>query len=622
MLLAFAGASGMTSFVAGNTDTSACPNWYSAFAGLTNCSTFNAAGLDFSAATNLQATWANDPALATITGLDLSTAQVLQRGDEMFLNTPAGVSIDFSGIGIDKLLGWDNRTGNQRSLFDALSPTAVGSQAFYDQTLINFAAQLPTDNGLPTTEMFLGMGDTVYTTGGAAEAARLSLINAGWWITDAGNGVPEVASAPTLVVNGADQITATLPSDPFGNGRFVTGRALEYRIGAGAWTEFGSGYAEGQAVPVTGLTAETLYEIRGVFTNFDGSTNGTSASATTEVSTEFATNNEDGVAEFTVGEFGDVSITITGGIHAGTYTQRVPDSATLTTTMLEAAATAGEVVYFKLPTFDGTPTEDVELTGIPGLYISDADDPPVGDPVFQFQVAGVDVEYTGDLKYTPSTGEVGDNITLAETFTGVTVTSAAVAIVSAAPTVADAFVDANWSVSTGSGARELDITIATLPADGGSAITDIEYDVDASGTWVSLATAVTGTTTITMAAPSTSYAIRLRAVNGAGNAAAGNSESATSGVSAFIPADDPDIISRGTHQTPEALREARQSPLWLTLWGLTILQRPDRRRRAEHKWSQAIVSTTPSRRKLSHCSSRHQPAVTLQFTMSHDRPNR
>lgn len=97
-----------------------------------------------------------------------------------------------------------------------------------------------------------------------------------------------------------------------------------------------------------------------------------------------------------------------------------------------------------------------------------------------------------------------------------------------AATVPSAFVDSDWSVAAGSDHKELDITIATVPNNGGAAITDIEYDVDASGSWVSLGTATTGTVTVTMAAGNTSYAIRLRAVNSVGNATAGNSESATS----------------------------------------------------------------------------------------------
>lgn len=121
---------------------------------------------------------------------------------------------------------------------------------------------------------------------------------------------------------------------------------------------------------------------------------------------------------------------------------------------------------------------------------------------------------------------------------------------SGSATVADAFVDANWSVATGSGANELDITIASLPANNGAAITDIEYDIDAGGSWTSLATATTGTVTVTMAAASTSYAIRLRAVNSVGNAAAGNSESATSGAAAAsgitVPTTSTFTIASGT----------------------------------------------------------------------------
>ena len=99
-------------------------------------------------------------------------------------------------------------------------------------------------------------------------------------------------------------------------------------------------------------------------------------------------------------------------------------------------------------------------------------------------------------------------------------------------TAPDAFVGSDWSVSTGSGANELDITITTVPDAGAVPITDIQYDVDGNNTWTSLGTTTTGTATITMADPSTSYDIRLRAVSLFGNASAGNTESATSGAGA------------------------------------------------------------------------------------------
>lgn len=97
-----------------------------------------------------------------------------------------------------------------------------------------------------------------------------------------------------------------------------------------------------------------------------------------------------------------------------------------------------------------------------------------------------------------------------------------------------AFVTGNWSAATGSGANEIDVTISALPAANGQTITDVEYELDASGTWVSSG----GTTsfTITAAAGGTSYDIRLRAVNSNGAAAAGDSKAATSGAAATAPA--------------------------------------------------------------------------------------
>ena len=98
--------------------------------------------------------------------------------------------------------------------------------------------------------------------------------------------------------------------------------------------------------------------------------------------------------------------------------------------------------------------------------------------------------------------------------------------------VPDAFVDADWSVATGAGASQLSVTVTTEPTNNFNAITDVEYDVDGGGTWTSLPSyAGPGSYTITMGAASTSYAIRLRAVNGVGTGPVGNSESATSGAS-------------------------------------------------------------------------------------------
>lgn len=108
---------------------------------------------------------------------------------------------------------------------------------------------------------------------------------------------------------------------------------------------------------------------------------------------------------------------------------------------------------------------------------------------------------------------------------------------SAAATVPAAMVDANWSVATGSGASEVDMTIASAPADGGSAITKYQYTTDSGATWRDTGLTATGSVTLTLQsdgsamAASTSYDFQVRAVNGVGNAPASNTESATSGAS-------------------------------------------------------------------------------------------
>ncbi|MGC3940447.1 hypothetical protein ACOTTU_21815 [Roseobacter sp. EG26] len=243
--------------------------------------------------------------------------------------------------------------------------------------------------------------------------------------------------------------------------------------------------------------------------------------AVTKISAEFALADV-GEEPVVTATDGNVSVTIASGVHAGTYTQRAPDGAALTVAMIATSATC-----FKLPTISGTTNAGDVLTVTPGLWLYEGSDP--GDQTWQQKLGGVDVAGGTDLTYVIQPADDGAQFTAEERFGGVTVESGATAIAFGPATVPAAFADANWSVATGGNASELDITIASLPGNGGAAITDIEYDVDASGAWVSLGSAAPGTTTVIMAAPATVCTIRLRAVNSVGTAAAGNSESATSG---------------------------------------------------------------------------------------------
>ncbi len=70
-----------------------------------------------------------------------------------------------------------------------------------------------------------------------------------------------------------------------------------------------------------------------------------------------------------------------------------------------------------------------------------------------------------------------------------------------------AFTSGQWTATAGD--TQISVTIGSLPNNGGSTITDIEYELDAYGTWVS--TGGTGTFNITGLTNTTSYDVRIRA---------------------------------------------------------------------------------------------------------------
>jgi hypothetical protein len=88
--------------------------------------------------------------------------------------------------------------------------------------------------------------------------------------------------------------------------------------------------------------------------------------------------------------------------------------------------------------------------------------------------------------------------------------------------IPDAFEVADWSLTAGD--TEIDVTISSLPADGGTNITSVQYRVD-GGSWVSSGGVVSFT--ITGLTNAVEYDVELRAVNAIGNSAASDLKSAT-----------------------------------------------------------------------------------------------
>ena len=150
-----------------------------AFNGASLFNTDSLNNLDMSGVTNIAAMFQNAPKFnGDIGGWDTSDVQDFAR---LFYNY--SVSSDFD----QDISGWDITAVNNStwSLRDMLAPGKGGlSTENYDKVLISWAAQ-----DIGPTSMNLGMGDSTYTAGGAAEAARTSLINnQGFTITDGGAG--------------------------------------------------------------------------------------------------------------------------------------------------------------------------------------------------------------------------------------------------------------------------------------------------------------------------------------------------------------------------------------------------------------------------------------------------
>ena len=99
------------------------------------------------------------------------------------------------------------------------------------------------------------------------------------------------------------------------------------------------------------------------------------------------------------------------------------------------------------------------------------------------------------------------------------------------PSAPSPFGAGDWTLATGLEASQLVVSVNTLPANGGSPITAIQYSAN-NGTWTPLGGAGAGARTLTMPAAGTSYSIRLRAVNAVGNSTPGDTKTATSGAAA------------------------------------------------------------------------------------------
>jgi hypothetical protein len=175
----------------------------------------------------------------------------------------------------------------------------------------------------------------------------------------------------------------------------------------------------------------------------------------------FEVSSVDGDPVIDYGTGGSVSITVTGGVYAGTYTTN-SDGTALTTTLIDAGP-----VNLKKPSISGTTDLGDTITVVPGFWIYDEPDP--GDPTFQWQSDAVDIADEVGLTYEVAAPEQGTDLTVDETLGGVTVTSNTVSI--PAPAMVDDVASDFW------------YDASTITVDGSNNITEWSNKVPSKTAW-------------------------------------------------------------------------------------------------------------------------------------------
>ena len=165
---AFQNCDQLTTFSAGNTDTSSVEVFQGMFQNCSSLTSVDARGMDTSSATNMSIMFKQTSALSTVDVSQFNTSSVTNFA-QMFRTTGAtDVRCDLFDI---------SAATNLQNFFGNGSLTT----ARYDAVLIAWAAQT-VNSGLT-----VNFGNSKFTAGGTAEAARTSLINDdGWTISDGG----------------------------------------------------------------------------------------------------------------------------------------------------------------------------------------------------------------------------------------------------------------------------------------------------------------------------------------------------------------------------------------------------------------------------------------------------
>lgn len=289
-------------------------------------------------------------------------------------------------------------------------------------------------------------------------------------------GVPPEETVPAAFTSG--QWTATIGDTeididitalPSNGGSAIT--ALQYRLDGGTWTSL-TGTGTGVRT-ITGLTNGVEYDIELRAVNAVGNGTASDVKSRTPTATPVAP------SAFTSGQWtatadiGEIDLNITA----------LPSNGGSAITALQYRLDGGTWTNLT-----GTGTGARTITGL---------------------TAGV--EYDVELRAVNAVGNGAASDVKSRTPT-------------AAPTVPAAFTSGDWTATAGN--TQVVLNLTTLPSNGGSAITALQYRID-EGTWTNLTGTGTGSRTITGLTNATEYDFELRAVNAVGNGAASDVKSRT-----------------------------------------------------------------------------------------------
>jgi surface protein len=189
----FRSCSSLITLNTSNWDTSnVSSSVFAMFAGCSSLTTLDVSSWDTSSVTNMNYIFSTCSSLTTLDVSSWDTSSVTNMG-EMFQNC-SNLKADLSGLDIASVTNFSSFAQNtQINELDGLGNQITTN---YDNTLISFAAQTPVSG------RNVHFGTAQYSLGGAAEAARTTLVTTyGWTITDGGgvgvNGLLDIYTGAT-----------------------------------------------------------------------------------------------------------------------------------------------------------------------------------------------------------------------------------------------------------------------------------------------------------------------------------------------------------------------------------------------------------------------------------------